>query len=462
MKRDMTTGSVTVSLLYFVIPLAVGNVLQQLYNIIDTYIVGRYVGNLALSAVGSVSNLIFVFNAVVMGLKAGISVTCSEDFGRGDTKNFAKNRSAGLILILISTIICVVAGLSFLNPLLRIINVPDAIIDSAKEYLTIIIGGLPFVFAFNYGIAIIQAEGNSVITFISLLISTVCNVVLDLLFICVFSLGVKGAALATIIAQFISAIIAIAYLKRNNFRVIKESKGISKKNYVDILKVSFPSMLQQGILAIGIVSITALINKCGSDLIAGVAIGGKIDSIGSMPVMTIAEALSVYTAQNIGAGKKERIAKGIYSAMGLSFLFAIGLSILIFNEGRNIIQLFLATPNEAIVSEGMNYMVSILIMLIFMIPFRTFIGVLTGMRQMKLVIISFLFNIISRVSFANLTFAFLRKYSIYISNPLSVCVGAITATSLYFKYVKSKENLDGLRENNEEKNFSRQCSASGN
>ena len=462
MKRDMTTGNVTVSLLYFVIPLAVGNILQQLYNIIDTYIVGRYIGNSALSAVGSVSNLIFIFNAVVMGLKAGISVTCSEDFGRGDARSFGQNRRAGLILIIISTIICVSVGLACLNPLLRLINVPGEIVGSSREYLKIIILGLPFVFMFNYGIAIIQAQGNSIVTFIALLISTVCNVALDLLFICRFSMGVKGAAFATIIAQLLSAGIAIAYLSKRDFGVFKRNRRVAEKNFKDILKVSFPSMLQQGILAIGVVSIAALINKCGSSMIAGVAIGGKIDSIGSMPVMTIAEALSVFTAQNIGAGKRERIVRGIQSAMGVSFIFAIGLSILIFKEGRGIIQLFLSTPNEEIVDEGMNYMISILIMLVFMIPFRSFIGVLTGMRKMELVIISFLLNITSRVGFAYFTFSHLKKLSIYISNPLSVCVGAITAISLYYLYANPNKHIEKtMRENKDEKSFNCQCSVSG-
>lgn len=432
MKRDMTSGNVTFSLLYFIIPLTLGNILQQLYNVVDTYIVGRYVGSMALSAVGSVSNLIFIFNAIVLGLKAGISVICSESYGRKDEEDFNISRTVGFSLIVISGVICTIIGVVGASSLMEFIRVPNEIFQDAYGYFRIILLGYPFVFLFNYGIAITQARGNSNITFIALLSSTICNILLDLVLICIFGLGVNGAAIATIISQALSMIIVftnlVATVPRKKLSV---KAGPALEKLKDILKVSFPSILQQGILSLGIILISALINQCGTAMIAGVAIGGKIDGIISLPIITIAEALAVFTAQNLGAGKPERIEEGVKAAIKLCIVMVIFLSVLIYYQGREIIELFLDEYDEAIISEGMNYMVSILVMMVFMIFFRCFIGVFTGKKEMRFVLLAFTLNIISRVSFAYVTFPRLGKWSVYIANPLSVMVGAIVIMSVY-------------------------------
>lgn len=441
MKRDMTSGSVTISLLYFIIPLTLGNILQQLYNVVDTYIVGRYVGSLALSAVGSVGNLIFIFNAIVLGLKAGIAVICSESYGRKDENDFNISRRVGFYLIVSAGIVCTIIGVFGAKEIMTLINVPEEIFSDAYTYFRIIFLGYPMVFLFNYGIAIAQSRGNSNVTFIALLASTACNILLDLVFICYFHLGVAGAAIATIMAQFVSMVIVGAHLIFTIPSRSFEWKGeVAKKKSLEILQVSLPSILQQGILSLGIVSITALINKCGTAMIAGVAIGGKIDGIFSLPIITIAESLAVFTAQNMGAGKPERVEIGLKTAIKLSGAMAALLSMVVYFKGRSLIALFLDAYDEAIVSEGMNYMVSILVMLVFMIFFRCYIGVFTGKKEMRYVLLAFTLNIISRVSFAYLTFESIGKWAVYIANPLSVLVGAVTIMSVY-KFQKSSDGL---------------------
>lgn len=441
MKRDMTSGNITISLLYFIIPLTLGNILQQLYNIVDTYIVGRYVGSLALSAVGSVGNLIFIFNAIVLGLKAGIAVICSESFGRRDENDFNISRRVGLFLIIGAGTLCTVIGLLGAKDLMTMINVPNEIFNQSYTYFRILFIGYPFVFIFNYAIAIAQSRGNSNITFIALLISTICNIGLDIFLVCYFRLAVAGAAIATVISQFISMTIVVAYLR---FRIPKRSiqwkVDAAKQKCMEILQVSLPSILQQGILSLGVISITALINKCGTAMIAGVAIGGKIDGIFSLPIITIAESLAVFTAQNMGAGKPERVEIGLKTAIKLSGAMAALLSMVVYFKGRSLIALFLDAYDEAIVSEGMNYMVSILVMLVFMIFFRCYIGVFTGKKEMRYVLLAFTLNIISRVSFAYLTFESIGKWAVYIANPLSVLVGAVTIMSVY-KFQKSSDGL---------------------
>ncbi len=441
MKRDMTSGNITISLLCFIIPLTLGNILQQLYNVVDTYIVGRYVGSLALSAVGSVGNLIFIFNAIVLGLKAGIAVICSESYGRRDENDFNISRRVGLLLIIGAGTICTVIGLFGAKGMMRMINVPNEIFNQSYTYFRLLFIGYPFVFLFNYAIAIAQSRGNSNITFAALLASTICNIGLDLLLICHFRLGVAGAAIATVISQFLSMVIVAAYLRyrvpKNN---IQWKAKVAKQKCSEILQVSLPSVSQQGILSLGVISITALINKCGTAMIAGVAIGGKIDGIISLPIITIAEALAVFTAQNIGAGKSERVEIGLKSAIKMCGALAVILLMLVYFKGRSLITLFLDTYDEAIVSEGMNYMMSIFVMLIFMIFFRCYIGVFTGKKEMRYVLLAFTLNIISRVSFAYLTFENLGKWAVYIANPLSVLVGAITIMTIY-RFQKNSEFL---------------------
>lgn len=437
MKRDMTSGNVAVSLLYFIVPLTLGNILQQLYNLVDTYIVGRYVGSLALSAVGSVSNLIFILNAVVLGLKAGVSVICSESYGSKDEKDFNASRTVGFVLIVTAGLVCTILGITEAKDIMAFIKVPDVIFQDAYLYFRIILMGYPFVFLFNYAIAITQSRGNSNITFIALLTSTISNIILDLLLICNFKLGVNGAAIATVISQALSMIIVftnlITKVPRNRIGISFERAEIKAK---DILRVSLPSILQQGILSMGIVLISALINQCGTAMIAGVAIGGKIDGIISLPIITIAEALAVFTAQNIGAGKPERVEIGLKAAIRLCGVMVVALSLFIYFKGRSIIGLFMSEYDKAIVDEGMNYMISLLVMLVFMIFFRCYIGVATGKKEMRFVLLAFTLNIISRVSFAYATFPTLGKWAVYIANPLSVLVGAITIMTVY-RYQKN-------------------------
>ena len=337
-------------------------------------------------------------------------------------------------LIIVVGTICTILGLVGAKTIMGFIKVPDVIFSEAFGYFKIILLGYPFVFLFNYGIAITQARGNSYITFMALSISTVCNIVLDVIFICYFKIGVEGAAVATIISQALSMIIVVTVPRKQ----IKFELGIGIQKLKDIFRVSFPSILQQGILSLGIVLISALINQCGTSMIAGVAIGGKIDGIISLPIITIAEALAIFTAQNIGAGKPERIETGLKAAIKLCGIMVFVLSILVYFRGREMIELFLDSYDEAIVSEGMNYMVSILVMMVFMIFFRCFIGVYTGKKEMRFVLMAFTLNIIARVSFAYVTFSALGKWSVYIANPLSVLVGAIAIMSVY---IIQKENI---------------------
>lgn len=435
-KRDMTEGNITSALLRFIIPLTAGNIFQQLYNIADTFIVGHYLGSNALASVGAVSSTIFLFNAVMMGLKAGISVILSGDYGKRDYVSYRKSQEAAKLLILIGILLTLLIGLVGGKYILNFIQVPIEIWDMSMLYFRIIILGYPFLFLFNYGNAVMQSVGNSQIVFWALSSSTLINVVLDIVFIRVLGMGVEGAALATVFSQIMLAIVLLVAIRTNitilEIKSNKISKGFSiLEKLKEILQVAFPSMLQQGILSIGVIMINSLINRCGTEMIAGVSISGKIEGIATMPIVTIGEALAVFTAQNLGAGKPERINKGLKSAIKICSLFGVALAVLVIFQGKLLISLFLNQYNSVIIEKGYQYMISIMVMIFFMIPFRCFIGVVTGMKNMSAVLISFGLNIIGRVVSAYLLYPVVREYAIYIANPFSVLVGMITVIILY-------------------------------
>ena len=437
MKRDMTEGNITSALLGFIIPLTAGNIFQQLYNIVDTFIVGHYLGSNALASVGAVSNLIFMFNAVMLGLKAGISVVASEDYGRRNYKDYKDTINVSKLLVITGILITVCIGLAGSNYLLRFVRVPEEVWKDSLLYFRIIMLGYPFLFLFNYGNALMQSIGNTKIVFLSLSTSTVINIIFDIVFIRALGMGVEGAALATVISQILLAIIINIALNKDIVMLEIKSKSFdgvqlfSKEKVKEILLVSFPAILQQGILAFGIISITALINQCGKEMIAGVAVSGKIESIISMPIVTIGEAMAVYTAQNVGAGKHERINQGLRSAMVICLIIGVSISGILIFKGKFFISLFLNQYDPAIIEKGYMNMMSILVMIFLMIPFRCFIGVCTGLKNMRAVVISFGLNIIARVICAYTLYQALREYAIYIANPFSVLVGAITVITIY-------------------------------
>ncbi len=443
-KRDMTEENVTAALLWFILPLTAGNIIQQLYNIVDIFIVGHYLGRSALASVGAVSNIIFLFNAVMIGLKSGIAVISSGDYGRKDYISYLKSIRSAKLLIGIGIAVTLLTGLVGGNLILKFIQVPEEVWDSSILYFKIIVLGYPFLFVFNYGSAIMQSIGNSKIVFLSLAGSTMVNVILDVVFVRISGYGVAGAALATVISQMIPAIILLFALKTDAvMREIKKQgnrsvSGPSVTKIREILQVSLPAMLQQGILAIGVVSITALINKCGTEMIAGVTVAGKIEGIVTMPVVTIGEALAVFTAQNIGAGKWERVQEGLKSAIKICGVMGIALSVLVVCKGKFLIGLFLDQYNDMIIEKGYCYMMSIMVMIFFMIPFRCFIGVATGMKNMMVVLVSFGLNILGRVTSAYILFPVVKEYAIYLANPFSVLIGTITVVLLYTREAQAK------------------------
>ena len=439
---DMTKGSIRRNLILFIIPLAVGNVLQQLYNITDVFILGRYVGSDALAAVGAVTIMTFVFNAIIFGLKAGISIVCSTHFGE---KNYSKVKttiSTGIILLVILGLLSTLIGICGCDAILAMLHTPKELLGEAAVYLRIYSIGIFFVFMFNFCYAVFQSLGNSRIPFIILVISTAVNIVGDITLVIYFNMGVAGTAIATVLAQAISSIVAALFLVRE-FKAVDTNKEKYKLFDVEVLKnvfsVGFPSIVQQAVVSVGILIVQSYINRCGADTISGVTIASKIEGIVSMPIVTIGEAVSVFTAQNVGAKKEYRIREGVTTALKIDYILVTILLVVLIFTGKPITRLFLGEEvSEEILTASFEYLMSLGIGLYFMSINHSVGGMLRGIQKMIPFLTSFVINIFVRIISAYILFHAFWRIGVFIANPVSFMAGSIVALYFYKKLYYDK------------------------
>ncbi len=325
MTKDMTTGSPLRNIIRFCLPLMIGNLFQQFYNMADTIIVGQFVGKTALSAVGSVGPLSFLVIGTVTGLCAGFAIPIAQRFGAQDITNL-KKYVANIIYtsIVVGAIFTCVAVL-LTKPLLNILNTPVEIQEEAYNYIIIIFAGIGATILYNLLASIVRALGDSKTPLYFLLFSSLLNIGLDLLLIIVFHMGVRGAAVATVVSQFVSGVLCFVYVKRS-FPILHITKETKKLDFVfvkDLLKNGLPMALQFSITAIGSVMLQSCVNGLGADSIAAITIGGKTQLMIVLPAETIGITMATYCGQNLGARKYDRIEKGVKRGVALAFGYAV-------------------------------------------------------------------------------------------------------------------------------------------
>ncbi|MCI7813409.1 MAG: MATE family efflux transporter [Lachnospiraceae bacterium] len=358
MEYDLTQGSITKNLLRFAFPLMLGNLLQQLYNIADTLIVGRFLGADALAAVGSSYTLMVFLTSILLGLCMGSSAFFSIQFGRRDFDRLKNSFFLSFVLIGAVTIVLNIFVFAEIDVIIRLLQVPSEITELMREYLFCIFMGIFATFLYNYFANLLRAIGNSVVPLIFLAVSAILNIVLDLVFVLVFHWGVKGAAIATVISQFVSGIgIMLYYLLRfPELRIGKEHMRWNRSVLSEIAGLSFLTCMQQSIMNLGILMVQGLVNSFGTVVMAAFAAAVKIDSFAYMPVQDFGNAFSTYIAQNYGAGKKERIRKGIKSAAICSFVFCLIVSAVVFLFARPLMMIFIDASNTDIIAVGVRYL----------------------------------------------------------------------------------------------------------
>ena len=433
MTNDLTIGKPETVLWKFCMPLFGSIIFQQLYNIADSFVAGKFIGENALAAVGNSYEVTLIFIAFAFGCNMGCSVIVSQFFG---AKKFDNMKTAVYTAMITSAVICVLLmglGLIFCDSLLGIINTPKELIKDSKLYLDIYIFGLPFVFFYNIATGIFSALGDSKTPFYFLAVSSTANIVVDILFVTVFRMGVAGVAWATFLCQGISCVFAVVVV----FRRLKgiETGKVSLFSF-DILKrimtVAVPSILQQSFISVGNIIIQGTINGFGPSVMAGYSAAVKLNNLVITSFTTLGNGISNYTAQNIGAEKLPRIRKGFKAGIKMVWMLSVPLFVLYFFAGKWILYAFIDEPTVLALQTGMNFL-RILSPFYFIISMKFVAdGILRGAGMMGKFMMATFLDLILRVGLAILlSQTSLGETGIWCAWPIGWTVAAFLSLMFY-------------------------------
>lgn len=403
MKNDyLITENPLKALIVFAIPMIIGNLFQQAYTMADSAIVGRLVGEKALAAVGAAYSLTNIFICVAIGGGMGASVIVSQYFGHGNYGKLKKTVYTALVTFLVISVMLGVIGLAFSKNIMIAMNTPVEVLDMSVTYLQIYFLGLPFLFMYNVLSSMFNALGKSRIPLYFLIFSSVFNIVLDWVFVADFALDVAGVAWATLIAQGVSVLGSFTVLRKELKKLEGASDGIFEaEELLPMAKIALPSILQQSTVSIGMMLVQSVVNSFGAESLAGFSAGMRIESICVVPMAAVGNAISSYTAQNIGAGQLKRVSKGYVQANKMVIFFGVVICVILELFPTQLITLFLgADGSQVAIATGYGYLV-FMGFFFFMIGFKMAAdGVLRGAGDMKLFTIANLVNLSIRVIMA--------------------------------------------------------------
>ncbi len=379
--NNFTKGNVTKQIILFSLPLLLGNIFQQAYNMVDAIIVGRFVGADALASVGVSSQVISFLLSIIMGLAVGASVAISQFYGAEQNDNLKRTVSTSIISLTVLVAIVSTIGYIFAPFFLTLLKTPLTIFDDAISFLRIMMIGLIFILFYNLFAAYLRALGDSRNPLFFLIIASVLNVILDILFVAYFGFGVNGAAIATVISQGLSALLCFLYIRKNVplLNIRKKDLKFDYKLFLITLKYSIPAAIQYSIVSLASLTIQRLVNSFGENTIAGFTAATKIDSFATMPVASISMAISTFVAQNMGANQMDRAKKGFHKALLLSLGYGIAISIIAIIFGRELIGIFVTGETiPEVLKVGTGYL-AIMAMFYFLFAiFFSFNGFFRG------------------------------------------------------------------------------------
>lgn len=432
MIKNLTEGKPLKLLFFFSLPMLMGNLFQQLYNMVDSMVVGNFVGADALAAVGASFPVVFLSVALAAGLSMGCNVVISQLFGAGRIREMKTTISTALIGQFVMSLVIMLIGELIAPTILRLLKTPENIMADSLVYLQIYFGGAVFLFIYNTLNGIFNALGDSKTPLFFLIISTLTNIVLDLTFVIKFQMGVAGVAWATLIAQGICAILSFITMMHRITKLVDEpgheNEGKRPMFHFSavqrIARIGVPSMVQQSIVSVSMLMMQGLVNSYGSIYIAGYTAATKIDSLAMMPNMNFSNAMSSYTAQNIGAGKMDRVKEGYKANMFMVIIFSIIITSTIFLFGPALINLFMdSSANVEVLQHGMSYMKIVSTFYILMGVMFTSNGLLRGAGDMKFFMASSLFNLLARLIVAYTLSRYIGSIAIAVSIPIGWLVG---------------------------------------
>jgi putative MATE family efflux protein len=435
MVRNLTEGKPLPILFAFSMPMVAGNLFQQLYNMVDSMVVGKFVSEDALAAVGSSYPVVFLSVAIAAGLSMGCTVVISQLFGGGRIREMKTTVYTSLITLAVVGLALMALGEIIAAPLLQLLGTDKDIIKDSLIYLQIYFGGAVFLFLYNALNGIFNALGDSKTPLIFLIISALTNIFLDLLFVIQFKMGVAGVAWATLIAQGLCAIASFLVLKKrltgitNPENTPLENVQIFDKLAVKrIAKIGLPSMLQQSLVSLSMMFMQGLVNSFGKIFVAGYTAATKIDTLAMLPNMNFSNAMSSYTAQNLGAGKAQRVKQGYRACMLMVLIFSLLITLIIYLFGDQLLGLFLEAGSAGSAMDyGLSYMQTVSLFYVLMGFLFVGNGLLRGAGDMGAFMLSSLSNLFSRVVIAYvLAYAFhMGPASIWWSIPIGWGIGAV-------------------------------------
>lgn len=357
-EKNLTEGKILKTMLIFALPMIMGNLLQQIYNIADTMVVGRFLGAEALAAVGSAYTLMTFLTSVIIGLCMGSGAVFSIAYGAGNQQELKKSMWVSFVFVGIVTIIMNAAVFVWTEPILRLLQIPEEVYPLMHQYIRIIFSGILFVFLYNFFACLLRAVGNSVVPLWFLAVSSVLNIILDLWFVAGLGKGVEGAAAATVIAQMAAGLgIAVYTLwKVPVLRIEKQYMHMEKAILNRVMQYSVLTCAQQSVMNFGILMIQGLVNSFGTVIMAAFAVAVKIDTLAYMPAQEFGNAFSLFVSQNFGAKKYDRIRKASGMAVKVSVGFCLAISVIVWIFAAPLLEIFLTDPQPAIISAGVNYL----------------------------------------------------------------------------------------------------------
>lgn len=434
MNRDLTVGNPTSVLCRFCLPLFGSIIFQQLYNLADSFVAGKFIGESALAAVGNSYEITLIFIAFAFGCNIGCSVTVSQLFGAKDNRGV---KTAVTTTFLASAVLCGVlmaASLLLSGDLLRLIHTPEDLMGDSKLYLDIYILGLPFVFFYNVSTGIFSALGDSRTPFWFLAVSSTANIFMDILFVTAFNMGVAGVAWATFLCQGVSCVLAVLFVMRrlHSMEGTRHAPLFSFPLLKKIVSVAVPSILQQSFISVGNILIQSTINLFGTSVMAGYSASVKLNNLVITSFTTLANGISNYTAQNLGAGKPQRVQQGFRSGLKLVWALCVPLVALYLIFPRGLVAIFLDQPTEATLHAGSLFL-QILSPFYFVVSAKLVAdGILRGAGKMKPFMIATFTDLILRVVLAKvLSATALGATGIWCAWPIGWCVATVLSVLFY-------------------------------
>ena len=446
MNKDLTVGKPSTVLRKFCLPLFGSIIFQQLYNLADSFVAGKFVGEDALAAVGNSYEITLIFIAFAFGCNIGCSVIVAQLFG---SKNFRDLKTAVYTTLIAGGVLCALlmtAGMLFSTELLRLINTPDNVMADSQLYLNIYILGLPFVFYYNIATGIFSALGDSKTPFIFLACSSVSNIAVDILFVTAFNMGVAGVAWATFICQGISCILAIIFvlLRFSKIKTDQKVKIFSWRLLKKISVVAVPSILQQSFISVGNIIIQGVINGFGSAAMAGYSASIKLNNLVITSFTTLGNGISNFTAQNLGAQKFERIRDGFRAGLKLVWVLCVPLVSLYLVAGKQLVYIFLDSPSGTAMEVGIEIL-RILAPFYFVVATKLVAdGVLRGAGMMNKFMIATFTDLILRVVLAIVLSVPLGTTGIWLAWPIGWTVATVFSVLFYKTGKWEEKKYNGL------------------